>query len=163
MKLSLFRIGLVLAAVGIVWISLVFAGTEKAFEHTLLKQSTSFEIRSELAGSGIGYYKVYMPHFSGERVFVQVTDTRDNVIAEESIQTRMSVGYFDFDGDGTYAVKVTNIARTPADLQVEFGDTGSRQMTPAGILILAGAVTMMIMSYLRIKNHSMAHPDENIS
>ena len=30
-------------------------------------------------------------------MFVQILDTKDNIIQEEKIQTKMSVGYFDFD------------------------------------------------------------------
>ena len=36
-------------------------------------------------------------------------------------------------------------------------------MIPAGILILVGAVTMIVMSYLKIKNYNIEQPDENIS
>ena len=68
MKLSLFKIGLVLVIIGIVWTSLIFVDTEKTFEEVLLKQSTSFELESEFVGSDIGFYKVYMPEFSGEEV-----------------------------------------------------------------------------------------------
>ena len=163
MKLSLFKIGLVLVIIGIVWTSLIFVDTEKTFEEVLLKQSTSFELESEFVGSDIGFYKVYMPEFSGEEVFVQILDIRDNVIQEQKIQTKMSVGYFDFNGDGTYTAKITNISKNPIDLQVEFGNTNSQEMIPAGILILVGAITMIVMSYLKIKNHNMAQPDENIS
>ena len=163
MKLSLFKIGLALVIIGIAWISLVFVETEKTFEETLLKQSTSFELESEFIGLDIGFYKVYMPEFSGEEVFVQILDIRDNVIQEQKIQTKMSVGYFDFNEDGTYTVKITNIAENPIYLQVEFGNTNSQEMIPAGILILVGAITMIVMSYLKIKNHNMAQPDENIS
>ena len=163
MKVSLFKISLALVIIGIGWISLVFFETEKTFEETVLKQSASFELESVFLGSDIGFYKVYMPEFSGEEIFVQILDIRDNVIQEQKIQTKMSVGYFDFNEDGTYTVKITNITKNPIDLQVEFGNTNSQEMIPAGILILVGAITMIVMSYLKIKNHSMAQPDENIS
>ena len=45
------------------------------------------------------------------KIFVQVLDTKDNVIQEQKIQTKMSVGYFDFIEDGTYTVKITNISK----------------------------------------------------
>jgi len=104
-----------------------------------------------------------MPEFTGEEVFVQVLDTKDNVIREERIQTKMSVGYFDFNEDGTHTVKVTNISKNQINLQVEFGNTNSLQMIPAGVLILVGAVIIIVMSYLKIKNYKIEQPDENIS
>ena len=150
--------------VGIIWISLVFVATEKAHDEIILKQSSSLELESEFTGVDIGFYKVYMPKFAGEdMVFVQILDPKDNVIQEQKIQTKLSVGYFDFDGDGTYAIKIVNITEDQINLQVEFGNTNSQEMIPAGILIVVGAVTIIVMAYLKIKNYNMAQPDENIS
>ena len=161
--MPLFKLGLVLTIIGIIWISFVFAETEKTQGTILLKQSNSFELKSEFTGVDIGFYRVYMPEFAGEEVFVQILDTKDNVIQEEQVQTKMSVGYFDFNEDGTHTVKVTNISKNQINLQVEFGNTNSQQMIPAGVLILVGSVTMIVMSYLKIKNYKIEQPDENIS
>ncbi|KFM17524.1 hypothetical protein SCCGRSA3_00362 [Marine Group I thaumarchaeote SCGC RSA3] len=163
MKVSLFKIGLVLVIVGMVWISVIFADTQKIQEQATLKQSSSFEIKSQFTGTDIGFYKVYMPEFSGQEVFVQILDVKDNVIQEQIIQTKMSVGYFDFSEDGTYTVKVANLAKSQVDLEIEFGDTNSKNMTSPGILTLIGSIAMIVMSYLKIKNYKMAQPDENIS
>ncbi|NWJ29684.1 hypothetical protein HX850_02025 [Marine Group I thaumarchaeote] len=162
MKVPLFKLGLVLTIIGIIWISFVFAETEKTQSTILLKQSNSFELKSEFTGVDIGFYRIYMPEFAGEEVFVQILDTKDNVIREELIRTKMSVGYFDFYEDGTHTIKVTNISKNQINLQVEFGNTESQEMTLAGILILAGAVTMIVISYLKIKNYKIEQPDENI-
>ncbi len=96
MKISLFKVGLALTIIGIIWISFVFVETEKTHDIILLKQSNSFELKSEFTGTDIGFYRIYMPEFAGEEVFVQILDAKDNVIQEELIQTKMSVGYFDF-------------------------------------------------------------------
>ena len=163
MKISLFKLGLGLAIIGIVWISFIFVEAEKTQDIILLKQSNSFELKSEFTGIGIGFYRIYMPEFSGEEVFVQVLDGKDNVLQEELIQTKMSVGYFDFSENSTHTIKVTNISKNQINLQIEFGNTNSRQMIPAGVLILVGAVSMIVMSYLKIKNYKIEQPDENIS
>ncbi len=163
MKISLFKVGLGLTIVGIIWISFIFVETEKTHDTILLKQSDSFELKLEFTGVDIGFYRVYMPEFTGEEVFVQILDTKDNVIREERIQTKMSVGYFDFNEDGTYTVKITNISKNQINLQAEFGNTNSQQMIPAGVLILVGSITMIVMSYLKIKNYKIEQPDENIS
>ncbi len=163
MKISLFRLGLGLVIIGIIWVSFIFDDTEKIQDSILLRQSNSFELKSEFVGADIGFYKIHMPKFTGEEVFVQILDTKDNVIQEQKIQTKMSVGYFDFNEDGTHTIKVTNISKNPIDLQVEFGNTNSHKMIAPGVLILLGAVVMMIMSYVRIKNYNIEQPDENIS
>ncbi|ABX12072.1 hypothetical protein [Nitrosopumilus maritimus] len=163
MKISPFKIGLVLVIVGMVWISIIFANTEKNYDETILKQTSSFEIKSQVTGTDIGFYKIHMPEFTGEEVFVQILDISDNVIQEQVIQTRMSVGYFDFVGNGEYTVKVTNLAKNQVSLEVEFGNTNSKEMIPPGIMVLVGSISMIVMSYLKIKNYKIAQPDENIS
>ena len=163
MRTSPFKIGLVLVIVGIIWISVLSVETEKAHDSILLKKSSFFELKSELLGVDIGYYKVFIPEFVGEEVFVQILDPKNNVIQEEKIQTKMSVGYFDFSKNGTYTIKITNISKNQIDVQIEFGNTNSQEMIPAGILIVAGSVIIMIMSYLKIKNYKIEQPDENIS
>jgi hypothetical protein len=163
MRTSPFKIGLVLVIVGIIWISVLSVETEKAHDSILLKKSSFFELKSELLGVDIGYYKVFIPEFVGEEVFVQILDPKNNVIQEEKIQTKMSVGYFDFSKNGTYTIKITNISKNQIDVQIEFGNTNSQEMIPAGILIVVGSVIIMIMSYLKIKNYKIEQPDENIS
>jgi hypothetical protein len=162
-KISLFKLGLVLIIVGIIWISFIFIQTEKTHNVILLKQSNSFESKLEFTGADIGFYKVYMPEFTGEEVFIQILDTQANVIQEERIQTKMSVGYFDFNEDGAYTLKATNISKNSINIQMEFGNTNSQEMIPAGVMILVGAVTIIVMSYLKLKNYNIAQPDENIS
>ena len=146
-----------------IWISFIFDETEKMHDSSFLKQSSSLKLESEFIGTDIGFYKLYMPKFTGEELFIQILDTNNNVIQEQKVQTKMSVGYFDFDTDGSYAIKITNISKNAINLQVEFGNTNSQKMIPAGILILVGAVVVMIMSYFKIKNYNIEQPDENIS
>ena len=163
MKISPLKISLVLVVVGIIWVSLVFNETEKIHDSILLKQSNSIEVKSEFLDDGIGYYKLYMPEFSGEVIFVQILDINDNVIEEQKVQTKMSVGYFYFSENGIHTVKITNISENQIDLQIEFGDTNSQKMLPPGIMILVGAMVIMIISYFKIKNYKIEQPEENIS
>ena len=163
MKISLLKLGLGLTIIGIIWISFIFVETEKIHDTILLKQSNSFELKLQFTGADIGFYRVYMPEFSGEEVFLQILDTKDNVIQEQNIHTKMSVGYFDFNENGTHTIKVTNISKNQINLQIEFGNTNSLQMIPAGVLILIGSLTMIIMGYLKITNYKIEQPDENIS
>jgi len=163
MKISPFKLGLGLVIVGMIWTAFIFDETEKRYDSILLKQSNSFEAKSGFFGIDIGYYKLYMPEFTGEEIFVQILDTKENVIAEQMVQTKLSVGYFDFNEDGEYTLKITNIAKNSIDIQTEFGNTNSQKMFPSGIMVLVGAVIMMIMSYMKIKNYKIEQPEENIS
>jgi hypothetical protein len=163
MKISPFKLGLVLVIAGMVWTAFIFDETEKSYDSIVLKQSNSFEVKSEFSGVDIGYYKLYMPEFAGEEIFVQILDTKENVIAEQIVQTKLSVGYFDFNENGEYTLKITNIAKNQIDVQIEFGNTNSQKMLPSGVMVLVGALVMMVMSYMKIKNYKIEHPEENIS
>ena len=46
MKISPFKLGLVLVIVGMVWTAFIFDETEKKYDSILLKQSNSFEVKS---------------------------------------------------------------------------------------------------------------------
>ena len=149
--------------IGIIWISVLFVEAEKTQDSILLKQSSFFELKSKFVGTDIGYYKILIPEFSGDEIFVQILDPKNNVIQEEKIQTKMSVGYFDFSKNGMHTIKITNISKNQIDLQVEFGNTNSQEMIPAGIMIVIGAVMIIVISYMKIKNYKIEQPDENIS
>ena len=163
MKISPFKLGLALVIVGMVWTAFIFDETEKSYDLIVLKQSNTFEVKSEFSGIDIGYYKLYMPEFAGEEIFVQILDTKENVISEQIVQTKLSVGYFDFNENGKYTLKITNIAKNQIDVQIEFGNTNSQKMLPSGIMVLVGALVMMVMSYMKIKNYKIEQPEENIS
>ena len=163
MKISAFKIGLVLVIIGMIWVAVIFNETEKNHEEALLKKSNSIESKLELIGADIGYYKIYMPEFNNESVFVQILDKNLNIIQEQKVNTKFSVAYFDFDRDGVYTIKVSNISDNSIDVQIEFGDTHSQKMVAPGIMILVGSLIMMLISYLKIKNYNIEQPDENIS
>lgn len=163
MRISPLKAGTVLMIIGIIWISILFVEAEKAQDSILLKQSSFFELKSKFVGTDIGYYKILIPEFVGDKIFVQILDPKNNIIQEEKIQTKMSVGYFDFSKNGMYTIKITNISKNQIDLQIEFGNTNSQEMIPAGILIVIGAVIIIVISYLKIRNYKIEQPDENIS
>jgi hypothetical protein len=163
MRISPIKMSLALIIIGMIWVSIIFNETEKTHDSTLLEQSSSFEVKLDFSGTDIGYYKLYMPEFSGDEVFVQIIDANQNVIQEQKVKTKMSVGYFDFSENGLHTVKITNISENPINLQVEFGNTNSQKMFPPGIMILIGAIALMIISYMKIRNYSMEQPEENIS
>ena len=163
MKAPVLKIGIVLIIIGIVWTSVVFNETEKSHEEAFLEELTSMESKLEFTGKDIGYYKIYMPEFNNESVFVQILDKNLNVIQEQKVNTKFSVAYFDFSRDGVYTIKVSNISENSINVQIEFGDTHSQKMVAPGIMILVGSLIMMLISYLKIKNYNIEQPDENIS
>ena len=86
-----------------------------------------------------------------------------NIIEEQKIKTKFSVSYFDFNENGIYTIKVSNISENSVNLQIEFGDTNAQKMLAPGLMILVGSLIIMLISYLKIKNYNIEQPDENIS
>ena len=82
MRPSIFKIGIGLTVLGMVWLSLVFDEGDRTWENFSLKSSDSAEIQMYFEGKDIGYYKIFMPEFSGEGVFVQILDQNDNIISD---------------------------------------------------------------------------------
>jgi len=159
---SLFKIGIGLIIVGMIWLSLVFDEGERISENFFLKSSESAEIELYLEGQDIGYYKIFMPEFSGQRVFVQILDQHHNVISDGIVETKMSVGYFDFEG-GEMVAKVTNLSDENIILEIEFGDTNGREMIIPGIITLTGGLIIVIALYFKLRDYRIEQPDENIS
>ncbi|HIH98956.1 MAG TPA: hypothetical protein HA352_00440 [Nitrosopumilus sp.] len=163
MKISALKIGLAVVVIGMIWVSVVFNETEKNHESIVLEKSNSIESKLEFGENGIGYYKIYMPEFTEEKVFVQILDMNLNIIEEQKIKTKFSVSYFDFNENGIYTLKVSNISENQVNVQIEFGDTNSDKMIVPGFMILLGSLLIMLMSYLKIKNYNIEQPDENIT
>lgn len=164
MRVSPFRIGLVLVVAGAIWAGMIFAGAERQHVEGEMTHSDSLEMDVRLAGSGIGYLVVHVLDFSAQdELFVSVLDQDGNVIREEIFKTRMAVQYFEGDDYTQYTVRITNISGHTIGVQAESGDTAAHAMMPAGLLILVGSLSMMLASYIRLYNYSMTQPDEKIS
>jgi len=163
LKISLLKIGIILSIAGMIWISAVFLEGNRISEEFLLEPANSQSMSLDFVGNDIGYYRVFMPEFSGDEIFVQVLDIEGNVISEQSVHTKMAVGYFDYKKTGKYTLKFIDISENPINLQIEFGNTNSQKMIPSGIIVLAGVILIIFASYIKLKNYKIAHPDENIS
>jgi len=159
----LFKVGIGFTILGIVWLSVVFDEGDRVSESFSLKSSDSTEIEMSFEGKDIGYYKIFLPEFSVEGVFVQILDQNQNIISDEIVETKMSVGYFDFEVGGTYVAKITNLSNDQINLEVEFGDTNGREMIMPGLVTLAGGLMIVISLYIKLRDYRIEQPDENIS
>ncbi len=159
----MFKIGIVVTILGMFWLSVVFEEGERISENFSLKSSESSEIELYFEGKDIGYYTIFIPEFSGKGVFVQILDQNRNVISDGIVETKMSVGYFDFEYEGKYFAKITNLSNDQLNLELEFGDTNGRDMIIPGIVTLAGGLMLVISLYIKLRDYRIEQPDENIS
>ena len=163
MRPSWFKIGIGLTILGMVWLAVVFYGGDKILGDFSIKPSDSAEIEMYFEGKDIGYYKIFIPEFSGEGIFVQILDQNRNVISDGIVETKMSVAYFDFEQSGVYVAKITNLADDQMNLEVEFGNTNTRELMIPGIVTLVGGLIIVIVSYFKLRDYRMEQPDEKIS
>ena len=150
-------------AIGIIWLSFVFFQGERVSEEFSIKSSDTAELEMFFEGSDIGYYKIFMPNFSRTGVFVQILDQNYNVISDGIVQTKMSVGYFDYEKEGRYSLKISNVSNDQKTIAVEFGETNSKQMVIPGVITLGGGLITTAATFIKLRNYRTAQPDENIS
>ena len=148
---------------GIFWLSAIFFEGDRISDELVLKSSDSAVLTLNFQGKDVGYYKIFMPEFAGTGVFVQILDENYNVISDNIVETKMSVGYFDFKEDGNYSLKITNLSEQQMKIEVEFGETNSSQMIVPGLITLMGGILLVIATFIKLKNYRIAQPDENIS
>jgi len=163
LKISLFKTGIGIVIIGMIFLYLVFYDGERIVENFSLKSSDSVEMQMDFEGRDIAYYKIFIPNFSGNRVFVQVMDQNHNIISDGIVATKLSVGYFDFESSGKYVVKITNFSNEQMNLEVEFGDTNGREMIIPGIMTLVGGLMVVVALYIKLRDYRIEQPDENIS
>jgi hypothetical protein len=75
----------------------------------------------------------------------------------------MSVSYFDIENNGKYTVNVVNTLEHPIEVQIELGDTKVKEMIYSGIMTFAGGIMIVILSFVKLRNYRIEHPDENIT
>lgn len=163
MRITPLKIGLVLAAIGIVAIVIIFDSNQKITSSVVLEREGTASVNLNLKDGGIGYYKITISNFDGQTVFVQIEDKIGNVMSDKKIQTKMSVNYFDFSSGGEYTLKIINISEKPTSLQVEFGNTDVVALRIPAVVLGIGIILILFSVYKRLRNYSTAQPDENIS
>ena len=149
--------------IGIIWTSVIFVEGEKISEEFTLESQQSHKVQLYFEREGVGYYKILMPEFLKYKIFAQVLDENENIISEKNVETKMSVSYFDFENNGKYTVNVVNTLEHPIEVQIELGNTKGKEMIYSGIMTFAGGIMIVILSFVKLRNYRIEHPDENIT
>jgi hypothetical protein len=162
MKLSLFKISILLIIIGASGTIIVFSESEKLEQFMTLKQTESDKISLYFEAGDIGYYKVTIPEFDGQGLFYRIVDDNYDIISKGLIQTKMSIRYFDVKESGMYTMILSNTAKEKVNYQVEIGSTDSVNISiPAGVMFVGGLL-LLFTSYIKLKNYRIEQPDENI-
>jgi len=159
----MFKVGLILTIIGAVWLGVVFWQAQKVSESFNLEPAQTVTLDIMLQDSGVAFYKIFMPDFVDDALFVQIIDSKGNILVDKRIETKMAVNYFDFDYSGKYTLKVTNFSEDTKIIEVEVGDINIIDMRIPGIAMIIGLLIIIISFFRKLQNYSTAQPEENIS
>ena len=162
MKLSLFKISILLIIIGASGTIIVFSESEKLERFMTVTQTESDEISLYFEAGDIGYHKVTILEFDGQGFFYRIDDGNYDTISKGLIQTKLSIRYFDVKESGMYTMILTNISQEKMSYEIEIGSTdANRIMIPAGIMFVGGLL-LLFTSFMKLKNYRTEQPDENI-
>ena len=162
MRLTLFKISILLIIIGASGTGVVFSEAERVAEIMLLKQNESDDISMFFEANDIGYHKVTIPEFEGQGVFYRIVDENYDTISKGIVETKMSIRYFDVKETGVYTMVMTNLAQEKMNYEVEIGSTNAIIISiPAGVMFVGGLL-LLFASYMKLKNYRIEQPDENI-
>jgi len=160
---SSFKIGLALLSIASIWIMIVFSGGEKISYTTDLESKETTSLELDLNKNGIGFYILTIPNYSKNILFVQISDSNGNVIADKKIATKMAVNYFEFSHSGRYNMEITNISEGSVKIQADFGDTKAGELLIPLFISFSGAGFVIFSGYKKLSSQSTAQPEENTS
>ena len=162
MRLSLFKISILLIIIGASGTGIIFSESDKIQQVMTLKQTESNEVSLYFEVGDIGYHKITIPEFDGQGVFFRIVDEDYDTISKGISETKMSIRYFDVKESGMYTMILTNLAQEKMDYEIEIGSTDAiKIMIPAGIMF-AGGLLLLFTSFMKLKNYRTEQPDENI-
>ena len=162
MRLTLFKISILLVIIGASGTGIIFSEAERTLQSMLLKQNESDEISQYFEAGDIAYHKISIPEFEGQGVFYRIVNEDYDTISKGIAETKMSIRYFDVKESGAYTIILTNLAQEKMNYEVEIGSTNAIMISmPAGVMFIGGLL-LLFASYMKLKNYRTEQPDKNI-
>ncbi|MDC0203026.1 hypothetical protein OAJ97_04920 [Candidatus Nitrosopelagicus sp.] len=162
MRLSLFKMSILLIIIGASGTGIIFSESDKIQQVMTLKQTEFNEVSLFFEAEDIAYYKITIPEFEGQGVFYRIVDENQNTISKGISETKMSIRYFDVKESGVHTMIVTNLSQENMRYEIEIGSTDANKiMIPAGIMFVGGLL-LLFTSFMKLKNYRTEQPDENI-
>ena len=162
MRLSLFKISILLVIIGASGTGIIFSESDKIQQVMTLNQTEFNEVSLFFEAEDIAYYKITIPEFEGQGVFYRIVDEDQNTISKGISETKMSIRYFDVKESGIHTIIITNLSQEKMNYEIEIGSTDAKKIaTPAGIMFVGGLL-LLFTSFMKLKNYRTEQPDENI-
>ena len=162
MRLSLFKISILLVIIGTSGTGIIFSEADKSHQFMTLRQTESDQLSLYFEAGDIGYHKITIPEFEGQGVFYRIVNEDYDTVSKGISDTKMSIRYFDVKESGIHTMILTSFSQEKMSYEIEIGSTdASRIMIPAGIMFVGGLL-LLFTSFMKLKNYRTEQPDENI-
>ena len=138
-NLSSFKNGIIIISIGIVWMWLIFSDGINESELISINPQKSKTFDLLLTGQGIAFYEIHIKNYQQNPLFVQVLDSKGNIIAEQKVHTILSENFFDFSNKGNYVIRITNFSEKNIEFSIRYGDTKLEQLLIPEIITFVGS------------------------
>ena len=155
---SSFKNGIIIISIGIVWMWLIFSDGINESELISINPQKSKTFDLLLTGQGIAFYEIHIKNYQQSPLFVQVLDSKGNIIAEQKIHTILSENFFDFSNKGNYVIRITNFSEKNIEFSIRYGDTKLEQLLIPEIITFVGSNILIYAVFRRMKYYSIAQP-----
>jgi len=155
---SSFKNGIIIISIGIVWMWLIFSDGINESELISINPQKSKTFDLLLTGQGIAFYEIHIKNYQQNPLFVQVLDSKGNIIAEQKVHTILSENFFDFSNKGNYVIRITNFSEKNIEFSIRYGDTKLEQLLIPEIITFVGSNILIYAVFRRMKYYSIAQP-----
>ncbi len=157
-NISSFKNGIIIIFIGVLWMWLIFS--DGIYESEIIsinsEKSNTFDI--PLTGHGIAFYEINIKNYQQNPLFVQILEPKGNIIAEQKIHTILSENFFNFNSNGNYVIRVTNISEENLEFSIRYGDTKLEELLIPEIITFIGSSILIYAIFLKMRNYSIAQP-----
>jgi len=157
-NISSFKNGVIIIFIGVVWMSIIFSDGVQESDLISINPQNSKTFNISLSGQGIAFYEIHIKNYQQNPLFVQILEPKGNIIAEQKIHTILSENYFNFNSNGNYNIRVTNISEQNIEFSIRYGDTKLEELLIPEIITFVGSSILIYAIFLRMNNYSIAQP-----
>ena len=152
---SVVSFGIMLFFVGIA--GMIFVNTSSYIGNEIVELRDTYTIDEFpiIESQDAGFYKIIINNFNENSIFVQIFDSKQNIIHDKKIETEMSVNYFDIDSNEKYKIILTNLSEKKTKLVFEYGNLNYSKIILPGFMSLLGLILMIFGIYKKLTNQKV--------
>ena len=153
--ISALNFGVMLFLVGIAGIVFVNASSDEGKEIIELRDTYIIDEFPIIESQDAGFYKITINNFDGNNIFVHIFDSKQNIIHDKKIETKVSVNYFEIDSNEEYKIVLTNLSERKTELIFEYGNLNYSKIILPGFMLLLGLIITIFGIYKKLNQKTI--------